>query len=43
MKTVILAAFAALSLGLATANAATAHVRQTPSGNASNWLEGGGG
>ena len=43
MKTLILAAFAALSLGLASANAAPTHTNHAQSGNAYNWLEGGGG
>jgi hypothetical protein len=43
MKAFVLAAFAALSLGLATANAAVTSHAQTHSGNYYNWLEGGGG
>ncbi len=45
MKTMILAAFAALSLGVGVANAAVANNSHTPiqQGNAYNFLEGGGG
>jgi hypothetical protein len=45
MKTMILAAFAALSLGVGVANAAVANHANSPSqqGNSYNFLQGGGG